>query len=479
MRDCFLWKEGQGPTFYQEEILDDLITYKREAIRGPHGLGKTALASWVVLWYALTRDGDNKRDWKVACTASNWRQLSKYLFPEVQKWTRRLNWKKIGRPAFKKKVELLELSLKLRTGEVFCLASKQSDALEGVHADGVLYILDESKAIQDPIWDSVEGAFSTGNEGGTEVFALAISTPGPQIGRFFEIHSRKAGLEDWHVRHVTMDEAQAAGQMDPEWAKQRAAQWGEKSATYINKVLGEFAADDTTGVIPFSWLSMAQQRWENIEEFGQIETIGVDVAGATQASDWTVIAPMHENFVVGELEVHEEGNIDTVTMEIAGYVKGYLDKGAKAVIDTIGIGTGVADRLSEQGYKVRRFIASQKTDAKDSSDKYGFFNKRSASWWRLREMLNPESGLEVALPPLDALTQELTAPTWSMQSGGRYRVEGKDALKKRLNRSTDHADAVIMALTGLEFTDEDDWEIEVVNLGQMVNEYRATREKNL
>jgi hypothetical protein len=60
-----------------------LVKHHRVAARGPHGLGKTTLASWVVIWFALTRDGD---DWKVITTASAWRQLEKFLWPEIHKW---------------------------------------------------------------------------------------------------------------------------------------------------------------------------------------------------------------------------------------------------------------------------------------------------------------------------------------------------------------------------------------------------------
>lgn len=479
VKDCFKWDPDEGPTFYQEEILDELMQYKRIAIRGPHGLGKTALASWIILWFCLTRDDEEKRDFKAPATASNWRQLSKYLFPEVHKWIRRLDWKKIGRPPFKKKVELMELSLKLSTGEAFCLASKQPAALEGVHANSVLYVLDESKAIQDGIWNSVEGAFSTGNKGDDEVFVLAISTPGPQMGRFYDIHSKKPGLQNWHTKHVTMADAQRAGQMDPQWAEECAALWGRNSSTYKNKVLGEFAADDSTGVIPFSWVALANQRWEllrdELDDFGPVETLGVDVAGATEGSDSTVLAPMHKNFVIGDVQVYAEGNIDTATMEVAGYVKGFVDVNPAAIpiIDVIGIGTGVADRLSEMEYSIRRFIASEKTDSLDDSGKFGFFNKRSASWWRMREMLNPESGVNVALPPIADLIQELTVPKWSMQSGARYKVEGKNDIRKRLGRSTDTADAVILALTGLEFTDPDTWEVETANLEELMRRLKA------
>ena len=89
INDCILWRDDEGPTPYQKRILSRIVEHKRVAVRGPHGMGKSATASWVILWFALTRDGD---DWKLPTTASAWRQLTKYLWPEVRKWRRRLNW---------------------------------------------------------------------------------------------------------------------------------------------------------------------------------------------------------------------------------------------------------------------------------------------------------------------------------------------------------------------------------------------------
>jgi len=179
VKHCFKWKPGEGPTDYQVEIMNRLPEVLRSSVRGPHGLGKSALAAWLILWFSLTRD--RKVDWKIPVTASVWRQLTKYLFPELHKWCRRLNWKKIGREPFNEREELLTLNLKLETGEAFALASTQPEAIEGAHATSLLYILDEAKAIKEEIWDGVEGAFATGNLGSKECFALAISTPGAMV----------------------------------------------------------------------------------------------------------------------------------------------------------------------------------------------------------------------------------------------------------------------------------------------------------
>lgn len=83
---------GIEPADYQVDILQRFVTHKRIAVRGCHGLGKTALSAWVILW-AMVAFPD---DVKVIATASAWRQLIKYTFPEVHKWAHKADWKTLG-----------------------------------------------------------------------------------------------------------------------------------------------------------------------------------------------------------------------------------------------------------------------------------------------------------------------------------------------------------------------------------------------
>lgn len=446
--DCIDWKDDH-PAKYQLEIIGELPIKKRVTVRGPHGLGKSALASWIVLWFALTRDGE---DWKCPTTASVWRQLSKFLWPEIHKWSRRVKWDKIGRPSLDSRSELLQLNLKLGTGEAFAVASDNHESIEGAHADSLLYLFDEAKAIPVNTFDAAEGAFS--GAGSTEAFALAISTPGEPIGRFYDIHSRKSGYSDWWVRHVTLQEAIDAGRISREWADQRKAQWGEQSAIYQNRVEGEFCASDEDGIIPLGWVEAANRRWEewNDSRNGDavpITHIGVDVARSGE--DKTVQA-LRSAKVLTELRRSSKED----TMQTSGRVLGVLRKHptAKAIVDVIGIGAGVVDRLREEKFKVTAFNAGERTDKTDKSGEMQLVNKKSAAWWNLRELLDPANGEDVALLPDDLLTGDLTAPHWRTISSGKIQVEGKDdtwanergqTLRQRLGRSTDDGDATAMA----------------------------------
>ena len=418
------------------------------SVRGPHGLGKTGMASWVVLWFALTRDGD---DWKCVTTASAWRQLNKFLWPEVHKWARRLRWDRIGREPFSERGELLQLNLKLSTGEAFAAASDNPALLEGAHADHLLYLFDEAKAIPAATFDAAEGAFSgSGDPGGVEALALAISTPGEPHGRFYDIQRRAPGLDDWWVRHVTLDEAIRAGRISRQWADQRRAQWGESSAVYQNRVRGEFAASDEDGVIPLAWVEAANERWREWDEAGRPGTllrVGVDVGRGGDKStiarrlDWTPPGQPGRKVISG---LERSGKPDT--MELTGRVAGIIKAhAALAVVDVIGIGAGVVDRLREQKLAVLAFNSSEHSSMKDRTKELEFTNKRSEGWWTLRELLDPTYGEWVALPPDDLLIGDLTAPHYRLVSGGRVQVESKDDIRKRLGRSTDDGDAVMMA----------------------------------
>jgi len=452
--ECIRWRSGQAPTDYQATIMQNLMEYHREAVRGPHGPGKTAIAAKLVLWFALTRDG---RDWKIPTTASAWRQLTKYLWPEVHKWARMLDWRRIGRAPFTR-YELLTMQLKLSTGEAFALASNQPDALEGAHADHIFYILDEAKSIPDGTWDAIEGALL----GEGEVFAFAISTPGISAGRFYQINMRGEGVRNWHVTHITADQAIRAGRVQQERANFLKALWGEKSPIYIRRVLGDFADDSPDGLIPLSWVEASNERWKDAEDelpsISEATAMGVDVGGGALGGDQSVIAIAKGRHLIELRKIAQSYEPEQATMELVGKVRGLLDASGMphedCFIDVIGIGAGVVARLREMGYAVSAFNSSSKSKKKDASGELGYANWRAAGWAILRDALSPTEENPLLLPEDDELLGDLTAPKISLRSDARYLVEAKDKIRERLKRSTDCGDAVMMMVAGPELRKE-------------------------
>jgi hypothetical protein len=445
-QSCIRWPPDQRLTAYQREVLAAIPKRRKVSVRGPHGLGKTTLAAIAVLWFATTRELSGT-DWKIATTAGAWRQLERFLWPEIVKWARRIDWDTVGCDPWSERTELLSLNIKLKHGQAFAVASDNPALIEGAHADSILYVFDESKAIAADTFDAAEGAFSGVGEGSAlEAFALAMSTPGEPVGRFYAIHARKPGFEDWWTRHVTVKEAIHAGRISRDWVEQRRKQWGESSAVFANRVMGEFLSSDEDGLIPLAWVEAANERYAAWVEVGSPpapgpRTVGVDVARS--GGDMTVMAVLDGCVVTGLRRTSRED-----TMMTTGRVQGIVDAtpGRVPIVDVIGVGGGVVDRLRELKIAVVAFNASEATDHKDRSKELGFLNKRAAAWWRLREMLDPAFGPELALPPDDLLTGDLTAPHWFVRSGAKIQIESKDEIKKRLGRSPDSGDAVVQAV---------------------------------
>lgn len=441
-QDCIIWPDGKRPADYQLDILNNLVKYGREAVRGPHGLGKTAIVSIAVHWFALTRDGDST--WKIPTTAGVWRQLSKFLWPEIHHWSRLLNWSLIGRAPYDLRLELQQLNLKLTTGEAFAVASDNPAMIEGAHADSLFYVYDEAKLIQAATFDAAEGAFSGAGSNGIEAYALATSTPGEASGRFYDIHKRRKGLRDWHTRHVTKAQAIKAGRISRQWVNARRDQWGAESAIYQNRVEGNFANSDETSVIPLAWIEKANNRYDAYEgmppEDG-VTSYGVDVA--RYGEDKTTIGKL-----TGDVFEWIDYTAKRSTMQTAGRVKVLTghDKESAIAVDTIGVGAGVYDKLAEDGYNVISCNVAEATDITDSTGANHFANLRSAIIWAVREALDPDGPNPLALPYDDILTDDLTAPTWNYTSRGAIVVESKDKIRERLGRSTDALDCLALAL---------------------------------
>jgi len=125
---------------------------------------------------------------------------------------------------------------------------------------------------------------------------------------------------------------------------------------------------------------------------------------------------------------------------------------ARMVVDTIGIGASAYDHLCNVlnlADHVDAYVGSSSATLRDNSGLYTFTNKRSESYWKFREMLDPASRIEIALPPDDDLMHELLAHTYEPQQGNppKIKVVAKEDVVKALGRSPDRADAVIMAST--------------------------------
>jgi hypothetical protein len=205
-------------------------------------------------------------------------------------------------------------------------------------------------------------------------------------------------------------------------------------------------SDDAMQVIPSAWVDSAIERWTP-DAPGPMDTLGVDVARG--GKDRTTVARRHGDWFAAPLiypgSATPDGQAVAALLLAARGVSN-----AMTFIDSTGIGASPYDLLKERVPTVS-IVFGAGCDVLDASQSFGFFNLRSALWWRLREALDPNGQRKLALPPDKLLKQELCMPRYELR-GGKLFVEDRDSIIKRLKRSPDVATAYILALINVEST---------------------------
>lgn len=209
---------------------------------------------------------------------------------------------------------------------------------------------------------------------------------------------------------------------------------------------GDFLAgrtDHAWQVIPTDWVRQAQGRWHPRAPQGlKMLTLAVDVSGGG-SGDPHVIAPLYGSWfdALTVLQGLDAKNGPA----LAGQIMVHRKDNALVVIDmTGGWGGSARDHLIGNRIAVESCIFNMKSSERTKDDTMKFFNLRAEMLWRLREALDPSSGENIALPPDERLTAELTAARW-IPKGDVIQVEEKDKIRQRLGGSPDRADAVMMA----------------------------------
>lgn len=208
---------------------------------------------------------------------------------------------------------------------------------------------------------------------------------------------------------------------------------------------GDFQAgtdDDPWQVIPTPWVEQAQKRWERIEpkNRGPLDSIGVDVARGGR--DETVLSKRYGSWFA-ELDCYP-GQQTPDGPAVAALIVQILKDKAPVHVDVIGIGSSVYDHLKGTNVHVVAVNSAEKSEARDRAKALRMANVRSALWWKMREDLDPKNEENIALPPGSDIKADLCAPRWSLKSTG-VQIERKEDIIKRIGRSPDKGDAVVMA----------------------------------
>lgn len=202
--------------------------------------------------------------------------------------------------------------------------------------------------------------------------------------------------------------------------------------------------DDPWQAIPASWVDAAQERWKQGERPDlNLRCVGVDVSRG--GPDETVVAKLYHEWF--EIDSWPGKEIPDGPAAADKAQQACLDDApAPYYVDVIGWGASAYDSLKvrAEAYPINVSMAST---ARDKTGKFGFANLRSQLVWQFREALDPKSEHAIALPPDRQLKVDLCAPKFRILKSG-IQIESKDEIKKRIGRSPDKGDAVLLAWYG-------------------------------
>ena len=419
----------------QRDVADSVVVNRRTAVKASHGVGKSWLAGRLVAWWIETHPPGTAT---AITTAPTFSQVRAILWKEINR-AHKLG----GLGGRTNQTEWL-----IGT-ELVAFGRKPSDydqaAFQGIHDEFVLVVLDEAGGIPEQLWIDANALITN-----TDCRILAIGNPDDPVSHFAKVCQPGSG---WNVITIAARHSpNFTGEEVPDklrrvlvnqvYLDELAADVGEGSPIWQAKVEGEFPLDDPSSVVSPAKITQCRRGdQEHPPEALEPVELGVDV-GASEGGDATVIRARYGCVAGPVWRVKSAESADVVDAVMAAII----ETGAAAVkIDSIGVGWGVAgelERLRSQGRHSAHVI---KVNVGQASTAPGRFPKlRDQIWWEVGR-LHTEAGTWDLAAIDDRTAADLAAPRWAPDAGGRIKVEPKDETRKRLGRSPDDADALLLA----------------------------------
>lgn len=419
-----------GPRAWQREILEEVGAGAkagkstdeavREAVSSGHGIGKSALVSWLIRWAVVTHE-----DARGVVTANTDGQLRTKTWPEVAKW----HAMAIDRDLFCCTATALYSAdgehEKTWRVDAVPWSDNNTEAFAGLHNKGkrLIVVFDEASAISDKVWDVTEGALT---DEATEIVWAVFGNPTSATGRFRECF--RNNRHRWRSRQIDSREVDGTN-------KTQIAKWvednGEDSDFVKVRVRGMFPSLSARQFISEEDADAAFGRHLDLSQYTFAPVI-ITVDPAWTGGDELVIAK-RQGLAFWILRTLQKNDNDVwVANEVARLED---EHHADAVFIDGGYGTGIvsAGRTLGRNWQLVWFGGKP--------NDLGCVNKRAEMWKEMRDWLKAGG----AIPKDQVLRDELIGPETVPRHDGKILIEPKDAMKARGLPSPNRADALALS----------------------------------
>lgn len=406
-----------SPDHWQEEVLSSVRANRRTAVRSGHGVGKTRLAASVVHWFMATRAYP-----RIRCTANTEKQVMSVLWSELATVNRDAKNKDMfdySRTSFR-----LKDAPDTHFAEAIAWSKEKSEAFAGIHAENVLYIFDEASAIDSVIWEVSQGAMTAKG-----ARWLSLGNPTRNTGKFndcFGINKWNDGDDSskWHTFTISCFDSP---RVTKEYINEIEREYGKDSDPYRVRVLGLPPLQEEQQYISIELFESALYR-DVVTLPHEPKILGVDVARYGDDRSVLVERKGRDMKLIKYLRGQD-------TMQVTGAVMDTLNTAVEkydfVCVDVIGVGSGVVDRLKEQGVEVIGVNVGEKARMDNCK------NVRSELWKRYKEWLSTGHVPE-------EFRDDTIGIQYSFDSSGNLVMERKEDMKKRGLASPDIADAACL-----------------------------------
>jgi len=437
----YSWGEGSlrgydGPREWQAQFLLDLQRQIRErafdgvnpvepirfSTASGHGIGKSALVSWLIDFIQSTRPFS-----KGVVTANTGEQLRTKTWSELAKWhslglTGQWFTMTSGKGSMSRYYKAHPEQWRV---DAQTCREENSEAFAGLHASNStpFYIFDEASAVPDKIFEVREGGQTDG-----EPMVFDFGNPTRNTGRFF-MNMKGKFRHSYTRRFINSEDVEGTNK---ELFKQWEEDYGRDSDFYKVRVLGQFPDAGSLQFIPMSLYDDNAGRDVYVSEDDPL-IMGVDVARF--GDDKSVIWMRHgRDCSVPGFKAYKGMDTQFIGNEVSRLAKKYRPDAI--FIDGGGVGAGVVDRARTLGVEVIEVDFGGKPQ-----NTHRFKDTAAEMWSNLKEALKEG----VRLPEDEDLRTDLTSREYGYTaSGTKIQLERKEEMKKRGLSSPDLADALAL-----------------------------------